>query len=411
MSIPVIRQTSGAFHSFSSVSSATLDNSSSPFSSSTLLDNTLICVVLVSDLLNTGAVPIPTINTPTTPGLTWTLINGIGNEGVFTGIKTYGSAVAIYVCANAPALATTTHTSVTVTTAPTTCNTLAVQIELYEMTGLAGTVDTSATGTGTGTPSAHTANLVTSATDFILVASYTADGSYFAPGSGYTGYTIQYILSQAAGSIPTLFGVSSDGPGGSPYWSCVAVAFHTPNPVPTITSIVSNSGPSSGGASVTITGTNFTSGVIVSFGGVAATDVVVVSLTEITCVTPVHFPETVNVIVQESAGTATLTNGYTYVSSKIPVLYNFQDASGNPLSYGTVTFRLNTDAMTINGQQISAGILTSFTLDVNGNLVGFLWPSDQMTSDAISPDTTYRVRAYTADGQLAYEEDLVVLTP
>ena len=111
------------------------------------------------------------------------------------------------------------------------------------------------------------------------------------------------------------------------------------------------------------------------------------------------------------ADTATLTNGYTYVSSKIPVLYNFQDASGNPLSYGTVTFRLNTDAVTITGKQISAGILTSFTLDVNGNLVGFLWPSDQMTSDAISPNTTYRVRAYTANGQLAYEEDLVVLTP
>jgi hypothetical protein len=173
---------------------------------------------------------------------------------------------------------------------------------------------------------------------------------------------------------------------------------------------VLNNGPSSGGQSVTLTGTNFTSDATVTFGGNLATNVVVVSPTEITCVTPVGFPGTVSVQVIETPGTTTLTNGYTYTASKIPLTMNFQDAGGHPLSYGTVTFTLNTDAVTITGQQINAGRVVSFTLDVNGNLSGLLWPTDQMTSDSISPNTTYRVKAYTAESQLCFEQDMVIPT-
>ncbi|MGD1214311.1 MAG: IPT/TIG domain-containing protein [Terriglobales bacterium] len=296
--MPSIVQTSGAYHSFSSVSSATLDNSSNPFRGATTLGNTLICVVLARDQLNTGAVPIPTIDAPVTTGLTWTLIEEIGNEGVLSGVETYGSAAAIYYCANAPSIAPTTYTSATVTTAPTTSTIIAIQIELYEISGLNGIVDASAANTGTGTPSANTGNLATSGTDLILVASYTADGSYFAPGPGYTGYTIQYILSEAAGSIATSFGASSDGSGGSPYWSCVAAAFGAASaPAVTVISVTPNNGTILGGTPVTIIGTDFLSGSTVSFGGDAATSVVVVSDTEITCVTPAHAAGSVTVCV------------------------------------------------------------------------------------------------------------------
>jgi IPT/TIG domain len=57
-------------------------------------------------------------------------------------------------------------------------------------------------------------------------------------------------------------------------------------PAPTITSIDPTSGAVAGGTSVTITGTNFVSGATVTFGGVAATDVVVVNSTTITCTAP-----------------------------------------------------------------------------------------------------------------------------
>ena len=62
--------------------------------------------------------------------------------------------------------------------------------------------------------------------------------------------------------------------------------------VATITRVQPISGPSTGGTAVRITGTNFFSAlpVSVTFGGAPATDVVVVSLTEITAVTPSGSP-------------------------------------------------------------------------------------------------------------------------
>ncbi len=89
-----------------------------------------------------------------------------------------------------------------------------------------------------------------------------------------------------------------------------------PPAAPTLTSISPNSGSTGGGTSVTLTGTNFTSGASVSFGGAAATNVNVVSSSTITALTPSHSAGAVNVVVTNSDGqSGTLANGYTYVSS------------------------------------------------------------------------------------------------
>jgi len=53
----------------------------------------------------------------------------------------------------------------------------------------------------------------------------------------------------------------------------------------------------------------------VTFGGVAATSVVVTSTTTLTCVTPAHAPGLVNVIVNNSAGGGTGTNLFTYIAA------------------------------------------------------------------------------------------------
>lgn len=82
---------------------------------------------------------------------------------------------------------------------------------------------------------------------------------------------------------------------------------------PTITSITPNTGAEAGGTSVTITGTNLTGATSVTFGGVAATSVVVVSSTSITCVTPAHAAGAVDVAVTTAGGTATSVGGFTYV--------------------------------------------------------------------------------------------------
>ena len=86
-------------------------------------------------------------------------------------------------------------------------------------------------------------------------------------------------------------------------------------PAPTITAngVSPNTGSTSGGTSVTITGTGFT-GVTtgVTFGGTAAS-FTVNSLTQITATTPAHAAGTVDVAVTTGAGTATATAAFTYI--------------------------------------------------------------------------------------------------
>jgi formylglycine-generating enzyme required for sulfatase activity len=84
---------------------------------------------------------------------------------------------------------------------------------------------------------------------------------------------------------------------------------------PTVTGIAPNSGPASGGTTVTITGTDFWSPVSVSIGGVAATSVNVVSTTQLTAVTPAGTAGAASVSVTTPWGTGSLANGFTYASS------------------------------------------------------------------------------------------------
>lgn len=73
---------------------------------------------------------------------------------------------------------------------------------------------------------------------------------------------------------------------------------------PTATSVAPASAPAAGGDAVTVHGTNFKKSAhpAVTFGGVAATAVVVTSATTITCVTPAHGAGAVDVVVTNATG-------------------------------------------------------------------------------------------------------------
>jgi hypothetical protein len=77
-----------------------------------------------------------------------------------------------------------------------------------------------------------------------------------------------------------------------------------------------NTGTDAGGVSVTVTGTGFTGVPSVTFGGVAATSVVVVNAGQLTCVTPAHADGAVTVAV----GAASLGNAYTFAAFPTPDL-------------------------------------------------------------------------------------------
>jgi hypothetical protein len=68
-----------------------------------------------------------------------------------------------------------------------------------------------------------------------------------------------------------------------------------------------------GGTDVTLTGANLSGTTSVTFGGTAATNLVVVNSTTITCRTPAHTRGLVDVVATNPYGAATLTNGFDYL--------------------------------------------------------------------------------------------------
>lgn len=76
----------------------------------------------------------------------------------------------------------------------------------------------------------------------------------------------------------------------------------------------------------------------------------------------------------------------------------WQDAKGNPLAQGYLTFRLVTDGH--SGVQVAAGRLVTVPLDDFGDISGtvLLWTNDSLTPAG----TTYSIIAYTASGQAVW---------
>jgi hypothetical protein len=122
---------------------------------------------------------------------------------------------------------------------------------------------------------------------------------------------------------------------------------------PTITGVSPSSGSTAGGTAITITGTNFAAGATVTFGGVAATGVTVVSSTSITATTPAGAAGAVTVTVTNPGSqSGSLASGYTYtVASSIT-------APGNPTGQLAGTLA----ATYVSGQEYyNATAGTSFT--------------------------------------------------
>jgi len=97
---------------------------------------------------------------------------------------------------------------------------------------------------------------------------------------------------------------------------------------PIITSVSPPIGPLTGGTLMTINGANFTGTTDVLIGGQQATNVVVESATEISCLTPASTTNgSVPVVVQTTGGNATNPNGFAYGISRGNKL-NFESAIG-----------------------------------------------------------------------------------
>ena len=118
---------------------------------------------------------------------------------------------------------------------------------------------------------------------------------------------------------------------------------------PTVSGVLPSSGPVAGGTAVTITGANFATGATVTFGGVAATNVVVVNSTTITATTPAGSAGVVTVTVTMNGQSGSLAGGFTYIAA--PTMSSVSPSIG-PVTGGT--------AVTITGTNFAAGATVMF---------------------------------------------------
>ena len=104
-------------------------------------------------------------------------------------------------------------------------------------------------------------------------------------------------------------------------------------PPPAITNFSPASGPTTGGTTVTISGSNFVSGATVTFDTTAATNVTVVNDSSITAVSPAHAPGAVNVTVTNPDQKSASSGSFTYITPA-PAVTSIAPPSG-PTTGGT----------------------------------------------------------------------------
>ncbi|WP_285597436.1 IPT/TIG domain-containing protein [Kineosporia sp. NBRC 101731] len=169
-------------------------------------------------------------------------------------------------------------------------------------------------------------------------------------GSGFLGTTDVKFGSTSATSytINSLTSITAVAPAGTSTTDVrvvnpagtsanTAADDYTYVPRPVITAVAPVRGPTAGGTTVTITGTNLTAATAVSFGGTAATGFSVDSATQITAVAPAGSAGQVDVRVTTVGGQSTVVTAdqYTYVA--VPAVTNISPSVGTIAGGTSVT--------------------------------------------------------------------------
>jgi len=194
-----------------------------------------------------------------------------------------------------------------------------------------------------------------------------------------------------------------------PTWS-FTTASTTPTSAPTVSSVcVLNgsscvpgpaTGPTTGGTTVQITGTNF-AGASVSFGFVPATVVGIGNNnTTITAITPPHASGAVNVtVVNQTGDSGSLSGGFTYNSTSTPALQPKLNVvvpnTGSPAGG---------DAVTIAGSNLVAGATVCFMMGSNCVQAPVMSPTSSCPASVC-------IQATTPAGSDGITVKIVVTTP
>ena len=297
--------------------------------------------------------------------------------------QSVSAAGGMYIAIAGTNLATTSAVSFGGVAAPTFYLTGSNQLNVKVPAGSVGAVDvtvTTAAGTATRlaglTYVAAAAPVVTSATPTFGPAS--GGTSVVLRGTGLTGATavtlsgapaasftvnsdtqITLITPSNASGGPSSISITTPGGQGSFPFTYSLTGY----PAPTVASISATSGPLAGGNTAVITGTNFVSGAVVSFGGVLARSIVN-SGTQITATVPSGVAGTVDVGIATPGGAATLSSAYTYTSASpsAPTISAVSPSSGSTAG-GTSVVITGTDLTGATAVNFGSTAASSFTVN------------------------------------------------
>ena len=123
---------------------------------------------------------------------------------------------------------------------------------------------------------------------------------------------------------------------------------------PTVTSVSPSSGPTAGGTTITINGTNFVAGATVRVGSVSATGVTFLSATQLRANTPAGSAGAKSVqVTNPDSLSATLSNAFTYVAPTVtPTVTSVSPTSGPTAGGTTITI---TGANFVSGAAVRVG--------------------------------------------------------
>ncbi|MGW1422487.1 IPT/TIG domain-containing protein [Bradyrhizobium manausense] len=218
-----------------------------------------------------------------------------------------------------------------------------------------------------------------------------------------TGYTVnsntQITATAPAGSAGTVDITVTNGSATSP---TSAADQYTYVAAPTVTSISPTAGPTGGGTTVIITGTNFsatTGAGGVKFGATNATSYTVNSNTQITATAPAGSAGTVDVTVTTPGGTSAASAADQYTYTAAPTVTSISPTSG-PGGGGTVVTITGTNFSGASAVSFGASPATGFTV-VSPTTITATSPSGAGTVD-IRVTTAGGTSATSAADQFTY---------
>ncbi|MFK0278195.1 putative Ig domain-containing protein [Ensifer sp. NPDC090286] len=251
----------------------------------------------------------------------------------------------------------------------------------------------------TGHPSASTIHAGGNTTFVATVANATGYQWQVDQGAGYTSITNNALYSGATSATLSITGATT-GMNGYVY-RVIAVGVCTPvtasygaaltvTPPPTVTGVSPSSGPTGGGTSVILTGTDFTGVTAVTFGATPAASFTVNSSNQITATAPGHVSSTIDIRVTTLSGTSTTSaaDQFTYVP---PPTVTSVTPSAGPTAGGTTVIVTGTNFSGATAVTFGGTAAAGFTVD----------SANQITATAPAGTGTVDVRVTTVGGTSA----------